>query len=167
MGIIRRATMEDVSRLAEILIFTKRMCYRDIFHNDRVSFGEMQVLPLIQEYWKHPEELEHIWVYDEEFVKGLIHVQSREVLELYVDWFFRGQGIGGKLLEYAVSWWDVNRLVVLEKNREAIAFYQTHGFSLTGDRRLEPGTTEYVVTMERREKAVTGHPCGNSRDMLE
>lgn len=127
----------------------------------------MQVLLLIQEYGKNPEELEHIWVYDEEFVKGLIHMQDQEVLELYVDWFFRGKGIGGTLREYAVSRWNVKRLVVLEKNREAIAFYQNHGFSLTENLRLEPGTTEYVVTMERREKAVPGHPCGNSRDMLE
>ena len=31
---IRKATAEDVSRLAEILVFVKRMNYRSIFHND-------------------------------------------------------------------------------------------------------------------------------------
>ena len=38
---IRRATIEDASRIAEILIFTKRMNYRKIFQNDKVSFGEI------------------------------------------------------------------------------------------------------------------------------
>ena len=44
MSHIRKSTLQDVSRIAEILIFTKRMNYRFIFQNDRVSFGEMQVL---------------------------------------------------------------------------------------------------------------------------
>ena len=40
---IRRATIADASRIAEILIFAKRTNYRKIFQNDKVSFGEMQV----------------------------------------------------------------------------------------------------------------------------
>ena len=42
---IRRAAVEDASRIAEILVFTKRMNYRKIFQNDKVSFGEIQVYP--------------------------------------------------------------------------------------------------------------------------
>ena len=49
---IRKSAIQDVSRLAEILVFTKRMNYRSIFQNDKVSFGEIQVLPLAQEYMK-------------------------------------------------------------------------------------------------------------------
>ena len=41
---IRKASIQDASRLAEILIFAKRVHYRRIFCNDKVSFGEMQVL---------------------------------------------------------------------------------------------------------------------------
>lgn len=67
MDYIRKAGPQDASRLAEILIFTKRMNYGEIFHNDRVSFGEMQVYPLAQDYIAHPERLEHIWVYDDMF----------------------------------------------------------------------------------------------------
>ena len=36
--IIRRATKEDVSRIAEILVFAKRMKYRSIFNDDAYSF---------------------------------------------------------------------------------------------------------------------------------
>lgn len=35
MDHIRKAVVQDASRIAEILIFTKRMNYRKIFHNDR------------------------------------------------------------------------------------------------------------------------------------
>ena len=46
---IRRATPDDASRIAEILIFAKRTNYRSIFLNDFVSFHEMQVYPLAKE----------------------------------------------------------------------------------------------------------------------
>ncbi|WP_416326285.1 hypothetical protein [[Eubacterium] hominis] len=38
---IRKAKQEDISRIAEILVFTKRLNYRSIFHNDHYSFGEL------------------------------------------------------------------------------------------------------------------------------
>ena len=60
---IRQAATKDVSRIAEILVFTKRMNYRRIFHNDKVSFGEIQVYPLAQDLLEHPEKLRKIWVY--------------------------------------------------------------------------------------------------------
>ena len=70
---IRQATIADASRIAEILIFTKRMNYRKIFRNDKLSFGEMQVYPLAKNYIDHPAELDGIWVYEDEFVKGIMH----------------------------------------------------------------------------------------------
>ena len=149
MDNIRKATMQDASRLAEILIFTKRMNYRKIFRNDKVSFGEMQVLPLAQDYINNPEKLENIWVYDDEFVKGMFHVEGNELIELYVDSFFQNEGIGTKLVEFAIQMFDISTLLVLEKNTDAIRFYKHHGFSLTGERQFEEGTTEYVVKMER------------------
>ena len=149
MDYIRKAKTQDSSRLAEILIFTKRMNYREIFHNDKISFGEMQVYPLVQDYIANPEKLENIWVYDDEFVKGMIQIEGKELIELYVDSFFQDEGIGAKLIEFAIQSFNVQKLFVLEKNISAIRFYQRHGFSLTHERQLEEGTTEYIVKMER------------------
>lgn len=149
MDYIRKARIQDASRLAEILIFTKRMNYREIFHNDRVSFGEMQVYPLARDYIANPEKLENIWVYDDEFVKGMMHIEGQSLVELYVDSFFQNEGIGARLMEYAIEMFDIRTLLVLEKNIRAIRFYQRHGFSLTQARRLEEGTTEYLVRMEK------------------
>lgn len=150
MDDIRKAGAEDASRLAEILIFAKRTHYRSIFHDDKVSFGKMQVYLLARDYIVNREKLNHIWVYDDEFVKGMLHIEGRELRELYVDPFFQGEGIGTRLIEFAIRQFEVQYLFVLEKNSSAIHFYQSHGFSRTQERRLEEGTAEYVVKMERR-----------------
>lgn len=149
MDHIRKAVTQDASRLAEILIFAKRMNYRKIFQEDKVSFGEMQVYPLAREYIDNPEKIKNIWVYDDEFVKGMMRVEGKELAELYVDCFFQNEGIGAKLIEFAIQMFDVRELFVLEKNVRAICFYQRYGFLLTQERRLEEGTAEYIVKMER------------------
>lgn len=146
---IRQANMGDISRIAEILVFTKRVNYRGIFHNDRYSFGEQQVLPVAEQLWENPQQLREIWVYEDDFVKGLIRVQEPEVVQLYVDSFFVGQGIGGKLLDFAVERFRVKNLWVLEKNRRAIAFYGRHGFQYSGVWKYEEGTTERLMRMSR------------------
>ena len=86
------------SRIAEILVFTKRMNYRRIFHDDQVSFGEIQVYPLAKRYLDEPKRLEDIWVYDEGFVKAMIHMEGEQICELYVYSFFEGEGIVGNLI---------------------------------------------------------------------
>ena len=146
---IRKATIKDISRIAEILVFVKRMNYRVIFRNDAVSFGEIQVIPVAEKYSK-PEILDSIWVYEAEgIVKGLIRIVEKEVVELYVEHFFQGQGIGAELIEFAKKEHDVKYLWVLEKNTDAIRFYEAHGFHLTDNKMLEDGTPEYKVMMER------------------
>ena len=148
-AMIRHATISDASRIAEILIFAKRVHYRRIFSNDKVSFGEMQVYPLAKRYIENPDALKGIWVYDDEFVKGMIHVDDKQILELYVDSFFENQGIGSDLITFAVEQMGCDYLWVLEKNSKAICFYQRHGFRITLDRKHEEGTAEYIVKMSR------------------
>ena len=146
---IRKATAEDISRIAEILVFVKRMNYRSIFQNDAVSFGEIQVIPVAEEY-SDPKILENIRVYESDgIVKGLIRIVGKEVVELYVEHFFQGQGIGAELIEYAREEFDVRYLWVLEKNTDAIRFYEANGFHITDNKKLEEGTPEYKVMMER------------------
>ena len=146
---IRQAVKNDASRIAEILIFTKRMNYRRIFQNDLVSFGEMQVYPLAKDYIDNPDKLKGIWVYDDGIVKGMVHIQEKQIEELYVDSFFENQGIGSELMEFAIDRMGCNSLWVLEKNTKAIHFYKKHGFLFTGERRLQEGTTEFLLEMGR------------------
>ena len=90
-----------------------------------------------------------MWVYDDGIVKGLIHIKNAEIVELYVDYFFQNQGIGGKLIEFAKREFGDTYLWAIEKNVEAIKFYEAHGFHLTDTKKYEEGTTEYIVMMER------------------
>ncbi len=145
---IRRAKPEDLSRIAEILVFVKRIKYRSIFHNDDYSFNELQVVKLVEKYGM-PKIIENLWVYDDGIVKGMIHIEGKRIAELYVDYFFWNQGIGSKLIEFAKDKFDVRFLWVLEKNQDAIRFYESRGFQLNGKKQLEEGTTEYLVMLER------------------
>ena len=144
---IRKAEKKDLSRIAEILVFVKRIKYRPIFQNDDYSFGELQVVRVSQEYDK-PEILDNMWVYDDGIVKGRIHIIGQEVVELYVDYFFWAQGVGSKLLEFAKEKFGVRFLWALEKNTDAIRFYEAHGFHDSGERKPEEDTAEYLIKME-------------------
>ena len=45
---IRQANKLDIPRIAEIIVFGKRVAYRSIFENDYVSFNELQVVHLYE-----------------------------------------------------------------------------------------------------------------------
>lgn len=144
---IRPATAEDVSRIAEIVVFVRRVKFRPIFQDDGYSFGELQVMPMARRY-ADPATLAHIHVFDDDgIVKGFIHIEGAEIVTLYVDTFFWDQGIGSALIEFAKEHTQATYLWALEKNTDAIRFYERHGFHLTGEKKLEDGTTEYLVKM--------------------
>ncbi len=146
---VRQAEEKDISRIAEIFVFVRREKFFPIFQYEPYSFGEMQVLPVAQEYLDCPERLENVLVYDDGIVRGFLELDGGEVKHLYVDSFFRGRGIGGKLLEYAVKEREASFLWVLEKNPAALRFYERHGFLLTGEKELEEDTTEYLLKMKK------------------
>lgn len=148
---IRKATENDLSRIAEILVYVKRINFRPIFQNDDYSFGELQVLTVAEEY-RNPDILNHVWVYDDGIVKGMIEIKGQEIKTLYVDAFFQNQGVGAALIEFAKKEFPVSFLWAVEKNVGAIRFYERHGFYVTDDRKLEEGTTEYLVKLERKDR---------------
>ncbi len=145
---IRKAEPKDLSRIAEILVFAKRKKYRSIFHNDEYSFNKLQVVKVADEF-KDPKLLDKVWIYDDGIVKGMIHMEGKEIAELYVDYFFWKEGIGSKLVEFAKEKFDAKFVWTLEKNEDAIRFYEANGFKLNGKRQSEEGTPEYIVMLER------------------
>ena len=135
---IRKADINDAPRIAEILVFSKRKNYRHIFNDDIGSFVDLQVCSIAKEYIKNPELFDDMFVYDDEFVKGLIAVDGPLIKELYVEPFFEGEGIGGKLVEFAKTKLNCNQLWVIDKNKRAKKFYEQHGFHETKETRLVP-----------------------------
>ena len=54
-----------------------------------------------------------------------------------------------QLIDFAIENYNSDHLWVLEKNTDARRFYGRHGFTDTGNKRLEDGTTEYIVELKR------------------
>lgn len=134
---LRKAGNRDISRIAEILIFTKRTTYRPIFKNDNVSFNEMQVLNEIEKL-SQPSVLDNIYVYDDGIVKAMVKIEDvgekTKVSEFFVDPFFQGEGIGTKILNNVIEKSKEVFLYVLDKNERAIRFYVKMGFKYTGEK---------------------------------
>ena len=107
MAWIRNAKTQDIPRIAEILVFGKRVAYRQIFKNDIVSFNEIQVLKIAEEYKNNPSLLKDMIVFDDGILKAIINlryeIHSAEISDFYVEPFFKGQGIGRQMIEYVVS----------------------------------------------------------------
>ena len=143
---IRKAKIEDLTRIAEMEVFNYRLNFYPIFRSDWFYFEELQVPKVARKY---ENTLDSLRVYDDGVVKGFIQVVDGEVKKLFVEPVLQGQSIGAKLLAYAVAELDACFLWALEKNEKAIAFYRRQGFRPTGDRKLEEGTAEYLIRLER------------------
>ena len=146
MKYIRKATIDDLARIAEIVIFNYRLNFYTIFKNDDYYFHELQVPTIMKQY---ESTIDHMWVYDDGAVKGMIQIENREIKKLFVEPVLQGNGIGSELLTYAIEKHNANTLWALEKNTRAIRFYERHGFQITTDKKLEEDTTEYLVRLER------------------
>lgn len=99
---IRVAQLKDIPRIAEIIVFGKRVAYRDIFQNDIVTFNELQVMDLIETYRSNPALIKNMLVYDDGIVKGVINREYKEdaveISEFYIEPFFKRQGIGRTMI---------------------------------------------------------------------
>ncbi len=151
MNYIRPASAADASRIAEIIITNYRINFYPIFHNDLYYFGELNVCEMAAEYANDIQLLHRTYVYDDGVVKGVIRTKEKEIEKLFVEPQFQSQGIGAKLLQFAVSELHSDNLWALEYNTRGIAFYQRNGFVLTGEKVIED---EWVplLKMVRPEK---------------
>ena len=154
---IRPAELNDISRIAEIIVFGKRVAYRDIFQNDYFSFKELQVLDMIETYRHDPELIKHMLVYDDGIVKGVINREyydnTVEISEFYIEPVFKRQGIGRKLLRYVLE--EERRmqrekiyLWVVEENLPARRFYEANGLYASGATCLIEGTDKTDMCYE-------------------
>lgn len=154
---IRKAQVKDISRIAEIIVFGKRVAYRDIFKNDWVSFNELQVISIAKEYHENPSLIENMFVFDDGIVKGVINYQTVadevEICEFYVEPFFKGEGIGRKLIQHIINEVKTNQkkrifLWVIKDNLSARKFYEMNGFQECGQTRLIEGTDKIDMCYE-------------------
>lgn len=146
-ALIRKASADDLSRIAEIHVFNYRLYFYPIFKSDEYYFNELGVPSLMNEYGAG---LDDLYVYDDGAVKGFIKIEGTYISRLFVEPVLQNASIGSQLLEYAVKKHDADHLWALEKNVNAIRFYERHGFTATGEKKREDGTEEYLVMLRRR-----------------
>ncbi len=147
---IRKATSNDLSRIAEIQVFNYRLYFYPIFRSDEYYFDELRVPSLMKEY---ESGLDSLYVYDDGVVKGFIKVEGTYIARLFVEPVLQNASIGSRLLEYAIQEHNADHLWALEKNERAIRFYERHGFTVTGEKKPEEGTDEYLVLLKRQKEA--------------
>lgn len=154
---LRKADAKDIPRIAEIIVFGKRVAYRPIFKNDVISFNEIQVVSIAGEYQKNPALLDNMLVYDDGIVKGVINrnliEDSVEISEFYVEPFFKGNGIGRALIEQVILQTKGSGkkrifLWVIKDNLTARKFYEANGFHATGETCLIEGTDKTDMCYE-------------------
>ena len=150
---IRIATKEDIGRIAEILVFAKRKAYRSIFHNDYVSFNEITVLKVAEEY-SEEGKLDNVFVYETDgIVKGLATFEKDgnfvNFKELYVDPFFQNSVVGSRLAFHILKYAKENGFKglycwVLEKNKHARNLYEKAGLKYFGIKQEFANTGQYL-----------------------
>ena len=146
---IRKASREDLSRIGEIYVFNNRANYYPVFKDKIYSFSKLQVISIIDEYFKFDEVLESIYVFDDGLVSAFMEIKETEICKLYVDPFFQNSGIGSELIEFAIKELKTNHLWVLQENDKAISFYQKHGFHLTKTTMDIENKKKKIVEMKR------------------
>ena len=118
---IRRATEQDVEPIA--------LLYQRIF-------ATMTYLPVIHTHeehvgWLRARVADHEgWVWDDGDVRGYMLLGDDELLHLYLDVGFTGQGIGTKMLDHAKERRpDGFTLWTFQQNDGARRFYERHGLT--------------------------------------
>lgn len=142
---IRQATEKDLSRIAEIEIFNYRLNFYPIFKSDWFYFEYLTVPSLMEKY---AIETGSFYVYDDGVIKGFVKTSDNEIQKLFVEPVLQGNKIGDALVNFATEKLSADNLWALEKNTKAIKFYEKHGFELTGEKKFEEDTTEYLVKLK-------------------
>lgn len=144
---VRKANMNDLSRIAEIQVFNYRQFFYPIFKSDDYYFNELSVPSLMKKY---ESGLDSLYVYDDGVVKGFIKIEGSYIARLFVEPVLQNASIGSQLLEYAIKEHNADHLWALEKNSRAIRFYERHGFTVTREKKPEDGTSEYLVLLRKK-----------------
>ena len=150
---IRKAFVNDCSRIAEIHVFSWRYAYKEFISMDFL-INEMTVKKRDENFHKDlSEENENIktYVYEENnIIKGFMTISecrdvdknndTFELCGIYVDPLFQRQYIGTKFVKYCMEE-ALNKskkeiiLWVFEKNNDSIKFYEKMGFEIDGKKR--------------------------------
>ena len=145
---VRKASEQDLSRMAEINVYSWRTAYRGIIP-DEYLFNQRSVMATAENMGKRLKTPGFVIdVFDDGIIKGFaIHhpaedkdlADAYDIMALYIEPQFKGLGIGSELIrsvEKQAKDKDFKTMVIwtLEKNERAIAFYEKHSYIQDGIR---------------------------------
>ncbi len=158
---VRQAQLSDAERICEIIIYGWRTAYID-FLGEEALYKDMSVVKRYKTLYTTLESYHGFYVYEENgIVKGFMRLEQcteqdeeevdraavgfeeigrsipMELVAIYVEPYFKGHGIGSKLILEAEkiaakqSQGEI-RLWVLENNHSSRKFYEKNGYAATG-----------------------------------
>jgi putative acetyltransferase len=92
-------------------------------------------------------------------VAGFIGISDGDIAMLFVHPDGRGQGIGRRLIRYAVDACGATTLDVNEQNEQALGFYLRMGFEVEGRSELDGMGKPYPLLHMRLKKTVLSAEC--------
>jgi len=165
---IRKANVEDSSRMAEIHVFGWRSAYNKFISLDKL-FGHFSVknrTENFKEYLTDDKFKDGNFVFEEEnIIKAILTMgncrdkdkneKTYELMGIYVDPIFQRQKIGSKLVDYCIKEAVKNNkeeitLWVFEKNIETIKFYEKMGFKKEGKKEFYEYYNENAIRMNMK-----------------
>jgi len=146
---IRKATIDDAARIAEINVYGWRNTYRGIISDEELFINRRVDKSIIGFSKAITENIDSIHVYEDDvnkIIKGIIgfsnskdsdKLNAFELCFIYVETVFSREGIGTKLIKYfeeeAISIDKKEMIVwVLEKNTIGRNLYTKNGYAHDG-----------------------------------
>ncbi|MGM0301423.1 hypothetical protein IGI66_001018 [Enterococcus sp. AZ048] len=102
-------------------------------------------------------EIEHLYGYYAPNLIGFIGIENKKVDMLFVDASYRGQGVGKKLLQYALDTFHVGSVDVNEENRQGLGFYTHMGFQVDSRSALDGQGNPYPILHLKNDLEEDGH----------
>ncbi|MDR1802697.1 MAG: GNAT family N-acetyltransferase [Treponema sp.] len=165
---IRKATINDCSRIAEIHVFGWRCAYKDFISLDYL-FNKMTIKKREESflvYLSVDRKTDETYVYEEEqIIKGFMTMgdcrdddkdsNTFELQGIYIDPIFQRQHIGTKFVDYCINEAIKKNkkeivLWVFEKNNDSIEFYAKQGFLPDGKNKLYEAFNEKAIRINKK-----------------
>ncbi len=135
---IKKASVSDYDTLFDIWDSAVSATH-DFLKKEDFLYYKSQ-LPL---YFKYVD----LYIYrDTDFlIKGFLGVSESKIEMLFIDNQYRKQGIGKKLLRFAIDTLHLIKVDVNEENKQALNFYISFGFKQIGYSKIDSEGKAYPI----------------------
>jgi ribosomal protein S18 acetylase RimI-like enzyme len=163
---IRSATKEDLSAVHQLLVETWHATYDDVYGAEKVNeiTARHHSFDALKKQLAKPYS-EFIIADDGADILGMAYASQKDhklsvLNQLYVHPEHQKKGVGSLLLaevESAFPGVFALQLEVIDKNRNAVEFYESRGFEKTGTRIDDWGQANSGISVVVLEKSLTGY----------